>query len=132
MEKFRTFKCIDHSSPVGDVKMNADMGPVISALAAIAENLKSLSANVHVDVPKQEAPRVTIQQDTPVVHVHVPEIIPQITVAPADVIIRPDSWTPHVAPVVNVNFPIKTISVILSTIPLLIIVDMVFRYLKVF
>lgn len=113
--------------------MNADMGPVISALAAIAESLKTLTpTSVHVDVPQQDVPRVTIQQDAPVVHVHVPEIIPQITVAPAEVVIRPESWTPHVAPVVNVNFPIKAISVILSTIPLLIIVDMVFRYLKVF
>lgn len=112
--------------------MNADMGPVISALAAISENLKYLAPRIHVDVPQQDAPQVTIQQDTPVVHVHVPEIIPQITVAPAEVVIRPESWTPHVAPVVNVNFPIKAISVILSTIPLLIIVDMVFRYLKVF
>lgn len=123
--KQRTFKSVDHSAPVGEVKLEFDPKGVIAAISEISKKLDAIkleAPRVEVSVPEHPAPTVTV---------NVPEIVPHITVAPAEVVIQSQNGAPIQPPIIHVNLPIKPVCVILSCIPVLMIVEMVLLYFRI-
>lgn len=136
-EKLKTFKCLDHSAPTGEIKMQADMGPVVSALSDISAKMSSLKPVINVAAPgipdiQVDAPVVHVQipeMSMPKIVVNVPEIIPHITVAPAEVVINNRDGSPIIT---KVEFSTRTICGILVTIPIIMIAELVLKLFKIF
>lgn len=123
-KKQATFSCIDHSAPKGEVKMQLDINPILSAIsgleAAIREHKDKKPEIVQV-VPVVNVP------DLPIT-VNLPEMSPTVEVHPSEVVIqRQDGTTSPISPVVHVHFDIRPLAWILSTVPIIMLVDLVLR-----
>lgn len=138
MEKSRTFTCIDHSAPKGEIKMSADLGPVIDVLRAIERTLSAINPKISVESPiidvNVPAPQITVNvpdQKTPQVTVAVPEIIPQITVAPAEVVFQsPENGEKPVympPPENDFEFYAKALVFITLSVPMIMSIELVLK-----
>lgn len=143
MEKSRTFTCIDHSAPKGEIKMSADLGPVLDVLRGIERALSGINPKISVESPiidvNVPAPQITVnvpEQKTPQVTVAVPEIVPQITVAPAEVVFQaPENGekSVYIAPQQNdFEFYAKALVFIALSIPVIMAVELVLKLMGKF
>lgn len=124
VEKRRSFTCIDHSAPKGEMKVQADIAPILSALQSLEAAIRELGEkrqDINIKLP--ELPIQVRVPENPV-HVTLPELSPTVEVYPSDVVVqRQDGVISDIKPVVNVVIPTKGIMLILAMIPLIMLID---------
>jgi len=146
LEKPRTFSCIDHSAPKGEIKMAVDIHPILDALRGIERALGALNLSPKISVESPiidinvPTPQVTVnvpEQKTPQVTVAVPEVIPQITVAPAEVVFQTPESMGNPIPAArperesDFDFYAKTAVFVGLSIPLIMTIELVLKLMKI-
>lgn len=123
-KKAATFSCIDHSAPRGEVKFQADLAPIISAISGLKSAIEALNERKPQVIELQ--PVVNISEK-PVV-VNLPEMSPRVEVHPSEIVVqRQDGVMSDIKPQVIVQIPTKGIALVLGLIPLIMLIELTLK-----